>query len=216
MNTLSVLTDLPLLRYKLWLRWHRLDYKPNTVEELGLDPAVAHPNAMSGGPHLERVLRTLDIPHDARCIDFGCGKGIAALTLAKYFNLVVGVDLSPLLIEVARLNADKVNAVNAVFFQDDARDAWLDYDTYAYAFNPFPAAVMAQVSRNIIESVDRIPRKFTFIYKAPFYGDELLKAGFHLPRIFEFRNDHPVHVYTVGEPTAQGQPEQDSREACKG
>lgn len=197
---LRLLTDLPALRYALWLRWHRLDASPVSVADLGLDPAACHHHSHSGGPNLERVLRDLNVPRNASCLDFGSGKGIAAFTLARYFDFVMGIELSKELVEIAFNNQVRLGMRGARiwFSNNDASEftETLDSFDYAYAFNPFPAPVLAKVAQNIVESVRRNPRRFVFVLKNPAFGHVLVEAGFWHKQTLKFKHDHDFNIYT--------------------
>jgi 2-polyprenyl-3-methyl-5-hydroxy-6-metoxy-1,4-benzoquinol methylase len=79
----------PLL-HTAWLRYNRIDYGIAK----NIDPKLGHFHTHSGGPRLTKVIKTLKISKDDVVLDLGVGKGIAAITLAHHFLLVIGVDLS--------------------------------------------------------------------------------------------------------------------------
>jgi ubiquinone/menaquinone biosynthesis C-methylase UbiE len=57
-------------------------------------------------------------------LDIGCGSGILALELAKYYDRVVGIDLSPAMLEIAR---HKRSASNIEYIQMDAGHLMFDH-----------------------------------------------------------------------------------------
>lgn len=186
-------------RVALWrLKLHRLgvDLSMVTLDELGLDPAGARDYSNSGGPRLEGILKTLDIPRDARLIDVGCGKGGAMITLARYFSRVDGLELCARLIPIARENLRKAGvAKHTHVFHGDAAE-FTDFDPYTHIYfsNPFPCAVMRRVLEHVLESVERRPRELTILYWLPVDGALLEEMGFH--RVREFRHRSlPVQVY---------------------
>ncbi|WP_425059988.1 Ubiquinone biosynthesis O-methyltransferase, mitochondrial [Sporomusa carbonis] len=53
--------------------------------------------------------------NDAEILDIGCGPGKYALEFAKKVKTVVGIDISPRMIQYAQDNAQRQNAANTVF-----------------------------------------------------------------------------------------------------
>jgi hypothetical protein len=184
-------------RYALWKRWHRLDLSGESCESLGLDEARSHYHAESGGPELEVVLRALDLPCYYAAVDLGSGKGGAVFTLAKYFRLVTGVELSRQLVKIADLNADRLFLPHAVFVCCDATQFTpTANERVIYLFNPFPKVIVAEVMRNLMAQVRRQHLGGVWvIYKNPVGHDEVLAAGLTFIRVFTFPHGHPCHVY---------------------
>ena len=148
--------DIDRVYYALWTRWRGLDLGAQECEELGLPDDRAKAHTASGGPLLERVLETLAIPAGSKVVDLGSGKGGAVITLSRYFADVVGVELSPKLVEIAKSNVQKVGLVNVRFVcEDAARFVELHHFDYLYMFNPFPHPVMVEVIRGF--SKNRLP-----------------------------------------------------------
>ena len=56
-----------------------------------------------------------------RCLDVGCGSGILALAAARLGMVVVGIDIDPTAVEVARENA-QINGLSATFSDTDLAD----------------------------------------------------------------------------------------------
>jgi len=62
------------------------------------------------------LLTTQGMLHaNATCLDIGCGSGKYALELAKRSKQVVGIDISPKMIQYAQENAQQENVDNAAF-----------------------------------------------------------------------------------------------------
>lgn len=164
------------LSYHLWLRWHRLDH--GHASHVAKSDGQSYSN--SGGPDLDRVLKTLSIPPESVLLEYGVGKGIAVITFSKYFEHIIGVDLSQVLIETARKNLAKVKVRNATLYCEDARTfvVGLDEVTHLYLFNSFSREVDACVIANLKASLQRRPRDITLIYKAPYAHDLFVQAGF--------------------------------------
>jgi len=155
-------------------------------------------HANSGGPLLEEVLKSLPIRETDAAIDLGCGKGGAILTMAKYpFCRVDGVDLSEPVIRIAQNNLRRMRISKATIYPADAssfRD--LDRYNYVYLYHPFPAVVMADVMRNIVDSLKRTPRKMTLIYRNPVFHSLVLEWGCR--KIADFPGpEHPTFVYEI-------------------
>ncbi len=187
--------DVDSIRYALWLRRHRLDFAPESCESLGI-PEWTAPHAMSGGPDVVKVLDELRIPPGSRCIDFGSGKGIACLTLRRYFHRVTGVELSQRLVDIARENVAKLGVDGVDFVCADAADVTdLDDFTHVYLFNPFPDVVMRQVAANLKASIQRKPRNVPVIYRHPFCADTLKSEGFAVRCVFKPPAGHTIAVY---------------------
>jgi hypothetical protein len=188
--------DVSSLAFALWLRWHRLEFGYAEYSS----PIEGTSHAHSGGPLLEKVIRSLDVPDGAIALDLGAGMGIAALTLSRHFSSVIGVELSPELVAAARRNIAKMNVKNIVFHCADARffTEGLDSVTHVYMFNPFPEPVMVTTMAGLVQSIDRAPRKVTIIYKLPVCHRAVAAAGFVHRRDFVFKHSHPFAIYDAG------------------
>ena len=188
-----VTLNLSPLAYALWLRYHRLEFgKANYIS-----PEDGNPHRYSGGPVLAKILRSLRIPKGSVALDLGVGMGIAAITLSRYFSSVIGVDLSPELIAVAKRNVVRMKVTNIELHCVDARaftDS-LDRVTHVYMFNPFDPPVMAVVMQNLRASLARTPRRLVIIYKNPLCHETVVTAGFAHRRDFHFRDSAPYAVY---------------------
>ena len=198
--------DFDPVYYALWIRWRGLDLGAQGCEELGLPDDRAKAHAASGGPLLERVLNAIAIPPGSRVVDLGSGKGGAAITLSRYFADVVGVELSPVLVEIAKNNVRKLGLSNVRFVCDDAaRFIDLHQFDYLYMFNPFPQPVMAEVIKNLRKSRVAHERPATVIYKNPVFERELMAAGWRKKMEFSFHDSRPFGVY-YAETGAERQP----------
>jgi protein-L-isoaspartate O-methyltransferase len=190
--------DIARLQYALWTRIHGLDLAAQGCEELRLPSARAKAHAASGGPLLNRVLNRLAIPPGKSVVDLGSGKGGAAITLSDHFAEVLGVELSPTLVEIARQNIRKLRITNARFVCDDAAQ-FADFKQfdYIYMFNPFPEVVMTQVLANVGRTFIQHGRPHTLIYKNPVSHQDLINAGWKKQDEFAFRDSQPFAVYRM-------------------
>jgi SAM-dependent methyltransferase len=192
-----VARDLATVGYALWIRRNGLDLAAETCDELGLPSDRAKAHAASGGPLLERVLSALAIPPGSRVVDLGSGKGGAAITLSRYFAEVVGVELSPELVDIAKANVRKLRLSNIQFMCGDAAGfVDLHQFDYVYMFNPFPQPVMAVVASHLQRARVAYGRPGTVIYKNPVLEQELLSTGWRKTLEFTFRDSRPFGVYS--------------------
>ncbi|HMP83276.1 MAG TPA: methyltransferase domain-containing protein [Verrucomicrobiota bacterium] len=190
--------DLAQLRYSLWVRFKGLDFSGESCESLGIPEERASSHAHSGGPHLERVLDAIGVAPGSQAMDFGSGKGIATITLSRYFDSVTGVEMSPKLVEISKRNVAKLGLKNIQFICGDAGKVreGLEEVTHVYMFNPFPAVVMEEVMNNLRLSLQSSSRKLVIIYKNPICHDTVLRAGFAQRQQFAFRYTHPFVIYS--------------------
>ena len=110
--------------------------------------------------------------------DLGCGKGYAMFVMSQYnFEKVGGVELSPFLCEIARLNLKKIMPKDVTWeiVESDAGN-WGGYDEYNvfYIYNSFPKKVMLDVRDKIIESVLNNNRQVYIWYLNPEYPEVFL------------------------------------------
>lgn len=193
LGTMIATCDFAPVAYALWLRWHRLEFQ--YADYVSVEDGNSHQH--SGGPKLTKVLRSMHIPKGSVALDLGVGMGIAALTLSHHFSVVIGVDLSPELIAIAKRNIAKMQVSNIELHCADARTftEGVERVTHIYMFNPFPETVMSRVVENIKQSLARHPRRLIIIYKFPVCHETIIAAGFAHKHTFNLRNSHPFAVY---------------------
>jgi hypothetical protein len=143
----------------------------------------------SGWGYLRRGLRKSEVTPEDVFVDFGSGKGRVLCQAARYpFGRVIGVEISPALTRVARLNLDRnrrrfacrqVELVTA-----DVADYEIPDDvTYAYLFHPFAGDTFEVLIDRLVESIERWPRRLTIIYACPGLESYILASGhFHRAR----------------------------------
>jgi precorrin-6B methylase 2 len=166
----------------------------NRIFERGVDTAQPeveldhfHPDRThylpSGWLDLRRALPRRDVRPTDVFVDFGSGKGRMVYEAAKYpFARVIGVEISAKLNEVARGNIErnrhKLVCRNIELVTSDAAEFGVPDDvTVAYFFHPFGGDTFETVMRNIIESLDRNPRRLTLIYQLPLNEDRIVATG---------------------------------------
>ncbi len=172
-----------------------IDLRNASTDDLGLSPDRSHEYSNSGGIHLEKVLRTLNITPQDSILDFGSGKGGALITFSRYpFSKITGVEISSELAAIAERNLKKLNIKNVDMIVSDAVDfADLDGYNYFYFFSPFPGTIMRAVIKNICLSLARKPRRLVIIYFNPEYHDSVVTDS-PFVKIREFKH-HRLSYY---------------------
>lgn len=153
-----------------------------------------------GNWFLRRVLNSLPITSRDAIFDFGCGKGGALVTFARYpFRRVGGIELSEELFAIARSNMERLGIRHAALFCGDAAeftDLALDEYTYFYFFNPFSPRVMDPVMQNVLKSLARRPRPCTIIYANPVCHEVILSTGaFTVTKTFSSKHWQRYFIY---------------------
>jgi SAM-dependent methyltransferase len=122
---------------------------------------------------LPRLLRHVGVSDSDTFVDFGCGKGrVVHQAARRRFRRVIGVEVSPKLAEVARhalaARSRRHRCKNVEIVVADARQFQVPDDlTIAYFFRPFGRATFEPLLRQIVESIDRRPRRVVLIYAWP-------------------------------------------------
>ena len=171
-----------------------IDLKHDPTET---DTERTHYYADSGGLAFDRIMTNFNIgPNDA-IVDYGCGKGGILISLSKYpFAKIIGVEINPDLVEIAKSNIKKLNIINVEIECSDAADFKpLDEYNYFYFFDPFPCNVMNDVIDNIKKSIHEYPRKVTIIYLNP-SCHHIIEASAILTKTKELPHfEHKCFVY---------------------
>jgi hypothetical protein len=159
------------------------------------------PYQASGWLDLRRALPKRKIRPTDVFIDFGSGKGRMVYLAAKYpFARIIGVEVSASLNEVARRNIDgslhKLACHNIELVTIDAAAFEIPDDvTVAYLYHPFGGGTFEATIGNLIESLDRNPRRLTLIYQMPWREDYVLASGrFELVRTVKRRRNDPRRI----------------------
>jgi SAM-dependent methyltransferase len=136
------------------------------------------------GP-FDRIMGALDESEQRRTfVDLGCGKGKALLLASDFpFRRIVGVELSPALLETARRNvrvyrSPRQRCREFELVRADAAE-WEapTEDLVVYLFQPFPAEIMAATIGNLERSLDRHPRAVSIVYQNPLFRDAVMQSG---------------------------------------
>lgn len=134
---------------------------------------------------LRHLFKTLRLPEGKVFVDLGCGKGKVLFIAAEFgFKEVRGIEVSPLLCAIARMNIDRFMKKNktstsiSVIESDVLAYPIRDDEEVFYLFNPFDAEIIQEVMNKIAASIQRQPRKIWIIYNTALHKDrieELLK-----------------------------------------
>jgi hypothetical protein len=132
---------------------------------------------------LPRALRAVDASDRDVLVDFGCGKGRIVHQAARWpLKRVIGVELSPELAGFAQALVDshrhkyRCRSVEIVVC-DAARFQVPDDLTIGYFYEPFRGQTLDAVLRNLVESIDRRPRRVQLIYVGAGGGWQMLATG---------------------------------------
>ncbi|MEO1011531.1 MAG: class I SAM-dependent methyltransferase [Bacteroidota bacterium] len=116
---------------------------------------------------VKRIMKILQINKGQDSIlDYGCGKGKALYEFSKYgFRKIGGVELDKELVDIAKANMKKLGLANIEIYNENGIDfKEIDDYNHFYFYDPFNAEIFSKVLENIIESMDKNPRKITLMY----------------------------------------------------
>ncbi|MBI5610236.1 MAG: class I SAM-dependent methyltransferase [Deltaproteobacteria bacterium] len=160
-----------------------LDLKVGTESDAFAGDYMATPPAAA-----RLVLDRLDDVASKTFVDVGCGKGRALILASERpFRAVVGIERSPILVDVARQNAALVAArfpdrpAIAVVQADAADPPWPPGDLVLWLFNPFMRPVMEQLVAALERSLRGAPRHVTVLYLHPVCADVLDRCPLLVP-----------------------------------
>lgn len=108
-------------------------------------------------------------PDNVVFVDYGAGKGRALAAAAMHpFRKVIGVEISGMLVEIARRNLARMKRRRAghveIHHADAAAFPVPDDANVFFFFNPFGGATLSRVVERIRESWTAHPRELFFIY----------------------------------------------------
>jgi SAM-dependent methyltransferase len=132
---------------------------------------------------LPRALRAVGAGDRDVFVDFGCGKGRIVHQAARWpLRRVIGVEVSTELADFARTlvaahsREHRCRNVEIVVC-DAAQFPVADDVTIAYFFDPFRDKTFDAVLDNLVDSIDRHPRRLRLIYVNPIHGAQVLATG---------------------------------------
>jgi SAM-dependent methyltransferase len=112
-------------------------------------------------------------------LDLGCGKGRALIIAGEMgFRSVVGVELSPMLSEVAARNLRICGVNGYVVTQDVSLFEVPDTPCICYLFDPFGKQVMQKFLANLERRLRRSRNDLWVIYQDPVYAEVLESCPF--------------------------------------
>jgi predicted RNA methylase len=173
--------------YRVWDRRHPIDVQYG-IDTIGMVEAASISSDKNLIPQitiyagsqpsiLRKSLAALGPVEEYTFIDYGCGKGRAAIVAAEFpFREVVGVDLSGALVECARENAAKVAArfpgcPQMRFEEANVVDFSLPPGKLVlFAYHPFGAEVLAQVVKNLEAALAGHTTHIFFVYDFPVHA----------------------------------------------
>ena len=162
--------------YIRWLEW-RFDIRSEAVidlKEFGIQNELYRPYVPTDYRSFRKIINALQIRASEEVfLDFGSGLGRAVVIAAtRPFRKIYGVEIAAQLAEVARQNVrralPRLKCRDIQIITTNAREfAIPDEVTVIYFFNPFCGEVLADVLKNIRESLRRHPRVLRLICKIP-------------------------------------------------
>lgn len=123
-------------------------------------------------------------------VDYGSGKGRVLIMAAEYpFRRIVGVEISPELHAVARVNlarcADRLRCQDIELWTGSAADFPVPTDaSVVYLYNPFHGRVLRTVLAGLRASLDAHPRRLRLVYNNPVH---FLRIASEYPWLVERR-----------------------------
>lgn len=137
----------------------------------------------SGWHYLRRALHHREVGPADVFIELGAGKGRVLCQAARYpFRRVIGVDISPQLIDIARENIerrrDRLRCQDVELVVADLATFDIpDEVTVAYLYHPVAGAPFQAMVDRMLASLDRAPRRLRVIYACPSLGQALVDTG---------------------------------------
>jgi len=153
------------------------------LQELGIAADGREKYRPVGWLTLRRILPPSAVTTDDVFLDIGSGMGRAVLLAAAYpFRRVIGVELSPRLVDIAHDNVDRCRArlrcKDVVLVNADALEYEIPDDvTVVFMYNPVRGAIFAAVVEHMLDSYDRRPRTMRLVYANPIEEPTLLSTG---------------------------------------
>ena len=181
-----VLAEAWAIRFALWFVFERLlrIRTEDLREDIWLGDADRLAYIPSQWLTLPRALRRSELTADDVLVDFGCGKGRIVVEAALLYRLkrVVGVELSPELVQIARGNLARnrllLRTRDVEIVESDVLAYPIPDDvTVAYFFHPFQGPIFSHVIDELIATVDRSPRRLRIIYCNPVLEATILETG---------------------------------------
>ncbi len=165
------------------------------IDTAGLEDSHAdlHHNRYEATPYgvLNRLVERGYVPENSRWIDYGCGKGRAALFLSGMTGChVAGVEFQKSLWQCAMENLRRSGVKNVRFVCTDAERFEIGDADHFYFFNPFSVPILRRVLNRILQSYYENPRRlrFFFYYPTEAYAAELMNSELYFVEKMDCRD----------------------------
>jgi SAM-dependent methyltransferase len=120
----------------------------------------------------DEIVRHVDGPENLTFLDVGSGKGLALILAERWgFRSLVGVELSPELVDVAQGNFTRYEKrtgrhVEAQMVVGDFMEQALKPEpTLFFLNNPFPHSIAQHAVTHILKSIEQHPRRAVIVYR---------------------------------------------------
>jgi len=184
------------MAYRLINRWHDWRLGIRTIGRIQLsDIGINHQDSRDSMPIGYHAFLSIlkRVPVDTTrttFVDFGVGKGRAVCAAATFaFKRIIGVELSDVLVELARtnLNGMKQRKTKDVDIrQGDATQFEIPHDAnLIYFFNPFAGETLSTVVANLRRSYQTSPRKIYIVYFNDDHFAKIVAGDTWLKKIYE-------------------------------
>ncbi|HMQ08337.1 MAG TPA: methyltransferase domain-containing protein [Saprospiraceae bacterium] len=185
MDEYTELADNPDKKFHFWSGWpltQKLGYHPDWLE--GIPEGAFESFAGVGNPF------EMGLPQpNQTVVDIGCGAGMDVLIASKFVQgggLVIGVDMTPAMLEKAQSNALNINATNTKFYMAEAS---------ALPFGNEMADLV--ISNGVINLIPDKVRVFAEVYRILKYGAKVQLADVLLERPVPESSKERVHLWTT-------------------
>lgn len=147
------------------------------------DATAYQPTSFTFLPHLLQYVKRDDV-----FVDIGCGKGRVLLFLGirGVVRRVIGIDVVPELVEVAKRNLEKYQGrlkCPVTIMLGDCTKVDLSEGTVFYLYNPFGSHTLTKLLDNIMRSMARHRRPVRIIYLNPSLGYILDATDWLTPKL---------------------------------
>ena len=123
-------------------------------------------------PFLVQIEREVPLTKDVAVLDIGCGQGAHSIVLAQRVGDVVGVDLSPVMIERAKAKANECGLKNVSFLCGDFRNVAIERQFDLVFAHMTPAVADAAA----LEKMLSLAKGYCYLVKPVRRDDPVLEA----------------------------------------